>query len=46
MTLDTLDEVIAMEQTNSNISQILDIIYDYLDILDSVEEESDNNVKP
>lgn len=34
----TLSEVIAMEQTNSNISHILDIIYDYLDVLDSVEE--------
>lgn len=38
----TLSEVIVMEQTNSNISQILDIIYDYLDIVDSVEEGSDS----
>ena len=43
MTLDTFDEVISAEQTNSNISQILDIIYDYLDILDSIEGESDNS---
>lgn len=42
MTLDTNDEVIAMEQTDNNISQILDIIYDYLDILDFVKEENDN----
>lgn len=42
----TLSEVIAMEQTNSNITQILDIIYDYLDILDSVEgsdKDADSN---
>lgn len=42
MTLDTNDEVIAMEQTDNNISQILDIIYDYLDILDFIKEENDN----
>lgn len=42
----TIWEVIDMEQANSNISQILDTIYDYLDILDSVEEESDNNDEP
>lgn len=41
----TLDEAIAIEQTDSNMSQLLDIIYDYLDILDSVEEESDSNDK-
>lgn len=38
----TLSEVIVMEQTNRNISQILDIIYDYLDIVDSIEEGSDS----
>lgn len=41
----TLDEAIDVEQTNSNMSLILDIIYDYLDILDFVESESDNNDK-
>ena len=41
----TLDEATAIEQTDSNMSQILDIIYDYLDILDSLDMEGDKNVR-
>ncbi len=41
----TLDEATAIEQTDSNMSPILDIIYDYLDILDSLDMEGDKNVR-
>ena len=37
----TISEAIDLEQSNSNISYILDIIYDYLDVLDSLEEVQD-----